>query len=157
MIVFPLIEAMRLPASSVWREQQGVHAVDGAGMFCLADSSSTVNSSCLSWAWAYTVFTMWGLSMLHLLFSIWHDSPKTAGEEAWRSELIHDVASARREAQREVIVALCDGPQDVTPAGRSSSSQIHPEEAPQGSAAQQANIQFLNLCRSNSHYVISPI
>ena len=64
--------------------------------------------------------------MLALCYALWGDSPQNGDDdEAWHSELIQDLPAAKREAQREAVVALCDG---VTASPPGSSSQVHPEE-----------------------------
>jgi len=126
---------LQLPASSMWREQQGVHAVHGPGMFCVAQSTSAAAPLCISWEFGATWWLLWGLSMFHLFFRIQHDWPRQFdSEEAWHSELIQDLSAAKRESQRELIVMIIDGIDDTATPG--NSSQVHPEGPAEGGEGQ---------------------
>ena len=87
MAVLPLVSSLRLPPDSVWRQQQGLHVVDGPGALCmaLAGTNTTVTNdaagTCVSWDLHISFCVLYAVAKLVHLSLLYLDSPKQDSHE----------------------------------------------------------------------------
>ena len=84
MAMLPLVSSLRLPPDSVWRQQQGLHVVDGPGALCMALSGTNANDavgSCVSWDLHISFCVLYAVAKLVHLSLLYLDSPEKDSHE----------------------------------------------------------------------------